>query len=46
MAPKPNRASGYSVGQVEHVRATCLYIATKLGDLLSFLGLTVEILLI
>jgi hypothetical protein len=33
MADKPNRASGYPVGQVEVVRATCLYVATKLGDL-------------
>ena len=33
MATKPNRASGYAAGQVEHVRATCLYVATKLGDL-------------
>ena len=30
MADKPNRASGYAVGQVEVVRATCLYVATKL----------------
>ena len=35
MAQKPNHASGYSSGQVEHVRATCLYIATKLGDFLD-----------
>ena len=33
MARKPNRASGYAADQVEHVRATCLYVATKLGDL-------------
>ena len=33
MARKPNRASGYATDQVEHVRATCLYVATKLGDL-------------
>jgi hypothetical protein len=34
MAAKPNHASGYA-GQVEHVRATCLYVATKLGDLMD-----------
>ncbi|MBK8943140.1 MAG: hypothetical protein IPM79_37475 [Polyangiaceae bacterium] len=35
MAPKPNRAAGYRTSQVEYVRATCLYLATKLGDLLD-----------
>lgn len=30
---KPSSASGYSPLQVELVRATCLYVATKLGDL-------------
>jgi hypothetical protein len=33
MPAKPNRASGYGVGQVDLVQATCLYVATKLGDL-------------
>jgi hypothetical protein len=33
MRSKPNRATGYDRGQTEHVRATCLYVATKLGDL-------------
>jgi hypothetical protein len=33
MARKPNRASGYGPEQIRHVRATCLYIATKFGDL-------------
>ena len=33
MPRKPNRASGYASEQVRHVRATYLYIATKLGDL-------------
>jgi hypothetical protein len=33
MTPKPTRALGYSGGHVDHVRATCLYVATKLGDL-------------
>jgi hypothetical protein len=30
---KPRTAAGYSPEQVAHVRATCLYLATKLGDL-------------
>jgi hypothetical protein len=34
MADKPKRASEYKSEQVELVRATCLYIATKLGDLM------------
>lgn len=33
MPEKPTTASGYPSGYVELVRATCLYIATKLGDL-------------
>lgn len=33
MTAKPNRASGYDPAQLNHVRATCLYVATKLGDL-------------
>ena len=35
MSRKPNRASGYVAGHVDYVRATCLYVATKLGDLLD-----------
>jgi hypothetical protein len=35
MALKPTHASGYAAGQVQHVRSTCLYIATKLGDVLN-----------
>jgi hypothetical protein len=35
MASKPNRATGYERHQVDHVRATCLYVATKLGDLVD-----------
>ena len=35
MADKPKRASDYKSGQVELVRATCLYVATKLGDLMD-----------
>ena len=35
MADKPNRASEYTSQQVELVRATCLYVATKLGDLMD-----------
>lgn len=32
---KPRTAAGYSRDQVAQIRATCLYIATKLGDLLD-----------
>ena len=35
MPPKPNRASGYVPEQLRQVRATCLYVATKLGDLVA-----------
>jgi hypothetical protein len=35
MSEKPLQASGYPPEQVERVRATCLYVATKLGDLLT-----------
>lgn len=35
MADKPKRASEYKSEQVEFVRATCLYVATKLGDLMD-----------
>lgn len=35
MAEKPKRASDYGSEQVELVRATCLYVATKLGDLME-----------
>jgi hypothetical protein len=35
MADKPKRASEYKSEQLELVRATCLYIATKLGDLMD-----------
>lgn len=35
MADGPATAVDYSLGQLERVRATCLYVATKLGDLLS-----------
>lgn len=33
MPDKPTTAAGYPVGHVDLVCATCLYIATKLGDL-------------
>jgi hypothetical protein len=33
MPTKPRTAAGYEPAQVTHVRATCLYVATKLGDL-------------
>lgn len=32
---KPWAADGYDPAQSAHVRATCLYVATKLGDLLE-----------
>ena len=35
MADKPKRASAYRDEQVELVRATCLYVATKLGDMMD-----------
>jgi hypothetical protein len=33
MPTKPRTAAGYEPTQVAHVRATCLYVATRLGDL-------------
>jgi predicted nucleotidyltransferase len=35
MPEKPTSAAGYSPDQVARVKATCLYLATKLGDLIS-----------
>lgn len=35
MADKPKRASEYKSEQVALVRATCLYVATKLGDMMD-----------
>ncbi len=35
MAEKPKRSLEYPRGQVDRVRATCLHIATKLGDLMN-----------
>ena len=35
MPDKPTTAAGYRREHVERVRATCLYLATKLGDLLD-----------
>lgn len=35
MADKPKRASEYRSEQVTLVRSTCLYVATKLGDLME-----------
>jgi hypothetical protein len=35
MADKPKRASDYTSEQAELVRATCLYVATKLGDMMD-----------
>ncbi len=33
--PKPTTKAGYDRNQVAHVRAACLYLATKVGDLLD-----------
>ena len=35
MTDKPTIAAGYGGGQTELVRATCLYVATKLGDIID-----------
>jgi hypothetical protein len=35
VADKPTTAAGYKSDQVELVRATCLYLATKLGDIMD-----------
>jgi hypothetical protein len=35
MAEKPKRASEYTGEHVEVVRETCLYVATRLGDLID-----------
>ncbi|MCY4623946.1 MAG: hypothetical protein OXC99_02960 [Chloroflexi bacterium] len=35
MTGKPETGAGYSSGQLVRVRETCLYMATKLGDLLD-----------
>lgn len=35
MSDKPTTAAGYKNEHVELVRATCLYVATKLGDLID-----------
>ena len=35
MPEKPTTAAGYSADHVRRVRATCLYLATKLGDLMD-----------
>ena len=35
MPEKPRTAAGYPPEQVERVRATCLYLASKLGDLMD-----------
>jgi len=34
MPEKPTTADGYPRGQIARVKATCLYLATKLGDLM------------
>ena len=35
MSDKPTTAAGYRSEQVDLVRATCLYVATKLGDIMD-----------
>jgi hypothetical protein len=35
MPDKPTTAAGYKIEHVELVRATCLYLATKLGDIMD-----------
>lgn len=35
MPDKPTTRAGYTPNQIESVRATCLYIATKLGDVMD-----------
>ena len=35
MADKPSTAAGYTGEHLELVRSTCLYVATKLGDLMN-----------
>src|SRR6266545_2954583 len=35
MPEKPTTASGYAPNQVARVKSTCLYLATKLGDLMD-----------
>lgn len=35
MSDKPTTAAGYKNEQIELVRATCLYVATKLGDIMD-----------
>ena len=42
MADKPKHASEYKSEQVELVRATCLYVATKLGDMMDDLVIIEE----
>jgi len=39
MADKPSYATGYQNEQVSLVRATCLYVATRLGDLMDDLAI-------
>lgn len=35
MSEKPNTAAGYSRDQAARGKATCLYLATKLGDIMD-----------
>ena len=43
MPKKPLFANDYTKEDVELVRQTCLYVSTKLGDLLDDLALCVNI---
>ena len=38
MVDKPTTAAGYSNVHLELVRATCLYVATRLGDIMDELA--------
>ena len=35
MSVKPSTADGYDLATTRHAKATCLYVATKLGDLMD-----------
>ena len=37
MTTKPSTADGYDLATTQHAKATCLYVATKLGDLMDSL---------
>ena len=37
MITKPSTSYGYGVATTRHAKATCLYVATKLGDLMDMI---------